>query len=127
MRKRFKVLAIAAIFPLAGSAALATASQAGADPNSGTVLVTGKVADCDNGNSPVEVKVVAGQETRTDDSADVEDSSTYSVTFKKIDKGAGTKATATVSCEDDTYKKNFTIKRPPTVGSTTQKINLSPP
>ncbi|WP_158778684.1 hypothetical protein [Streptomyces cellulosae] len=123
MRNRVAILAVTSVLPLTAVASLAAASQAAADPQSGEVVVTGSVGDCNSGVSPQSVSIKAGQETITDKNPGVENAGAYSVTFQKIPT-AGAPAVATVTCAGDSYTVNFTIKRPTTADDLVQRKNL---
>ncbi|MFI5678105.1 hypothetical protein [Streptomyces cellulosae] len=124
MRNRVAILAVASVLPLTAVASLAAASQAAADPQSGEVVVTGTVGDCNSGESPQSVAITAGGETVTDKNPGVQNAGVYSATFQKI-PGKGIAAVATVTCADnDTYTVKFNIKRPATAGDLVQKKNL---
>ncbi len=124
MRNRVAILAVASVLPLTAVASLAAASQAAADPQSGEVVVTGSVGECNSGESPQSVAIKAGQETITDKNPGVQNAGAYSVTFQKI-PGKGAPAVATVTCADnDTYTVNFTVKRPATADDLVQRKNL---
>lgn len=124
MRNRVATLAVAAVLPLTAVASLAAASQAGADPNSKRVVVTGSVDDCPDGSGAVSVSITTNRETRTDRGTDVEDAGKYSITLKNVPVKSQ-KATATVICETDSYKVPFTLRRPAGAG-TTLTVNLEP-
>jgi hypothetical protein len=124
MRKRV-ILALAAVLPLTGAATLTGASQAAADPTKSRVVVAGTVEDCEDDTPPLEVKIAAkNNETKVDSTPRVEDDGKYKVTFKSIPKN-GTKATAEVTCEADSYSTTLTIKRPPGT-KLTQTFNIAP-
>lgn len=125
MRKRV-IVALAAVLPLTGVATIAGASQAGADPTKPRVVVTGTVQDCEDDTAPLQVTITAKNgETGVDAQPRVEDDGIYKITFKKIPAGAGTKATAKVECEEDSYSTPLTIKRPPGT-KLTQTVNIAP-
>lgn len=124
MRNRLAILTVAAVLPFTAAASLAAASQAGADPNSPKVTVTGSVDDCKDGSSPIRVTIQSAQEKRTDKSPDVEDNGEYSVALKKVPTKSQ-KATATVTCETDSYAQKFTLKRPAGKG-TELPVDLEP-
>jgi len=86
----------------------------------------GPVQDCEDDTAPLQVTITAKNgEKGTDAAPRVEDDGIYKITFKKIPAGAGTKATAVVECEVDTYSTNLTIKRPPGT-KLTQIFNIAP-
>lgn len=124
MRNRVTILAITVLLPLTGAATLAAAGQAGADPQSPTVTVSGSVDDCDNGESPTKVTITTSKESKTDKRTTVAKNNEYSVTFKNIST-KGRAATATVTCKGDSYTDDFTIKRPAGT-STTLDRDLEP-
>ncbi len=125
MRKRV-IVALAAVLPLTGVATIAGASQAGADPAKPRVVVTGTVQDCEDDTAPLQVTITAKNgEVGVDAQPRVEDDGIYKITFKKIPSGAGTKATALVECEEDSYSTSLTIKRPPGT-KLTQTFNIAP-
>ncbi|WP_031486737.1 hypothetical protein [Streptomyces bicolor] len=126
MRNRVAILTVAAVLPLTVVGSLAAANQAGADPNSPKVTVTGSVDDCEDGTSPVRVTIKTAQETRTDKSTDVVDTGEYTITLKNVPKKSQ-KPTATVTCEEGaTYKQTFSLKRPAGT-ATTLPVDLEPP
>jgi hypothetical protein len=125
MRSRVAILTITAVLPLTAVTSLMAANQAAADPRSGEVVVTGSVEDCENGAAPAQVRIVTSAETRTDINQGVSRANLYSVTFQNIAKDAGTKATVTVTCTNDSYTEGVRIVRPPS-GDLVQKLDLAP-
>ncbi|BBC35691.1 hypothetical protein SGFS_069850 [Streptomyces graminofaciens] len=124
MRKRV-ILALAAVLPLTGAAAVTGATQAAADPTKSRVVVQGTVEDCEDDTPPLQVTIeTKNNEKVVDSSPRVEDDSKYKVTLKTVPKN-GVKATATVECEEDEYKKSFTVKRPPGT-KLIQTFNITP-
>ncbi|MEV5901330.1 hypothetical protein OG613_26190 [Streptomyces sp. NBC_00015] len=127
MRNRLAILAAAAVLPLTAAVSLAAATQAGANPNSPVVTVTGSVEDCPNGTTPNKVTITTNAESRTD-KTDVDDTGEYSIKFTKITK-AGNSASVTVNCGTaSSYKgDSFKIKRPADANSTTQEHDIEAP
>ncbi|QJT03326.1 hypothetical protein G9272_26105 [Streptomyces asoensis] len=127
MRNRLAIIAAAAVLPMTAAISLAAATQAGADPNSKTVVVTGAVEDCPNGTPPNKVTITTtkSKEVRTD-KTDVDDTGEYSVKFTKIAK-AGDNGTAKVTCTGDSYTDTFKIKRPTDPNSLTQEQDIESP
>ncbi|WP_327429083.1 MULTISPECIES: hypothetical protein [unclassified Streptomyces] len=122
MRNRIAILAVAAVLPLTAAVSLAAAGPAGADPNSKTVKVTGSVEDCESGSSATQVAISTSKESFNDNSPNVINNATYSVTFHNISKN-GRAATVVVKCQDGTsYTDGFTITRPTTGTSITHAI-----
>ncbi|MFI6933177.1 hypothetical protein [Streptomyces sp. NPDC050287] len=115
MRNRVAILAVTSVLPLTAVASLAAASQAAADPQSGEVVVTGSVGDCNNGESPKEVQITAGTENPTDKNPGVENAGAYAVTFQKIPT-KGVTGAALVTCASDTYTVKVKITRPTAAG-----------
>ncbi|RVU22353.1 hypothetical protein EOT10_23270 [Streptomyces antnestii] len=127
MRNRIAILCATAILPLTAVASFAAANQAAADPASGEVVVTGSVDDCGTGSAPRSVQISTNLETQTDGNKGVVRAGAYSVTFQNIPRHKHVRATALVTCRDDSYTDHLTIQRPPTSGDLVQRVDLTAP
>ncbi|MFG3034288.1 hypothetical protein ACGFZJ_38030 [Streptomyces sp. NPDC048253] len=113
MRNRLAIISAAVVLPLTAVASLAAATQAGADPKSGTVVVTGQVEDCPNGASPNKVTISTDQESRVDNK-DVDTTGQFAIKFTNIAKTGSQTKKVTVNCGSATSytADNFKISRP---------------
>ncbi|MFJ9011211.1 hypothetical protein [Streptomyces canus] len=125
MRNRVAILTVTAVLPLTVVASLTAANQAAADPRSGEVVVTGLVDDCDNGTAPRRVQITTNQETSTDENRGVRRAGVYSATFQDIPRNRSVRATATVTCRNDSYVDRIRIQRPPASGDLVQRVDLA--